>query len=145
MVKDGFNGDHGNPEFYLHGKLVGTTRKEYDAARRALQERAHEQRFKASIPGARYGYGQAGVVVIRADGEHATVGAVHAALIDGTLHVTVEAEPGMPVQIAPTVRRDRWRFYDFWRYDAKKVDNFIRPESEWPTINVYPREQHEAS
>jgi len=72
-------------------------------------------------------------VVLHAEGEHATIGAVHVSLVDGKVVVGIEVEPGMDVEVRPIVRRRRWRFYDFWHYDKEKRDNFIMRESEWPT------------
>lgn len=79
--------------------------------------------------------GQAAVVSLNGSDTHATVGAVHVAIKDdGTIVVAVEAGPGVEIETRRTIRRPPWRFYDFWRWNADKHDNELRPESEWPTI-----------
>jgi hypothetical protein len=117
------------------------------AKRRALADKAHARQFlhnvsdAASYVGLNAGVqpGQAAVVVLHSEDEHATVGAVHVAIKrDGTIVVAVEAEPGVEIEQRRTIRRPRWRFYDFWRWDADRHDNEIRPESEWPVIEEVP-------
>lgn len=119
--------------------------------RRAESERlkalAHEAEFlhdvsdAAEYVGAGIGLnpGQATVVTLHVKGEHATVGGVHVALKeDGTFVVAVEAEPGVEIEMRRVIRRPRWRFYDFWRWDSVKCDNEIRPQAEWPAIEEVP-------
>jgi hypothetical protein len=77
--------------------------------------------------------GQATVVTLNARGEHAITGAVHVGLDDdGNVIVAVEHEPGTRVLLKPIVQHPRWRFYDYWRYDREKHDNFIGDPTTWP-------------
>lgn len=110
---------------------------------RERSARAHEQELFGDLSdvarpvamGIGLHAGQAGRVVLNAEGEHATIGAVHVALVDAQkIVVQIEVEPGMEIEYRPVIRRQRWRFYDFWRYNEEKHDNELRPESEWPVI-----------
>jgi hypothetical protein len=82
--------------------------------------------------------GQYTRVTLHGKKEHGTTGAVHVALDEsGGLVVAVEHAPGKPFELRRTIRRGFWRFYDFWRFDEDKRDNFLRPEDEWPEVEEY--------
>lgn len=119
------------------------TYKERRAERDRLAGLAHEREFlhdlsdTARMVGMNVGIspGQYSRVVLHDGKEHGTIGAVHVSIPeDGKLVIAVEVGPDTEVETRRTIRRTKWRFYDFWRYDREKHDNFIRPEDEWPVI-----------
>lgn len=84
--------------------------------------------------------GQATIVVLHDGKEHGTIGAVHVAISeDGKIVIAPEAGPDDEIEIRRVVRRPKWRFYDFWRWDPEKHDNSLRSESEWPVLRKSPR------
>lgn len=118
----------------------------YQQRREAYNEakkRAHAQEFFHDVSdSAQYmsmGVGispkQATVVALRDGKEHGTIGGVHVAITEeGKLVVAVEAIPEMEIEVRRTIKRPKWRFRDFWRWDAEKHDNVLRAEWEWPVL-----------
>jgi len=105
------------------------------AERHRLANAAHEREsFRNIEPDTNVRYVSMGTGISPGQG---TAAVVHVGISeDGTLlTLAVEAEPTIQVHTLPLLRRPRWRFYDFWRYDREKHDNAIRPESEWPVID----------